>query len=309
MVKIFSGTPEEWDLIVGNEEYSGAFLQSSLWARVLELRGNRVVRIVHDSGSGSLWVYLRILPGVWVWFCPKGPTHTVSQEVIALLQSVAHATIVRCEPLRMESIELPAQQRRDVSPSHTLVTSLEGDFSSHFHEKTRYNMRLAERHGVVVSHVQRTELHRYIPVLHELYGATGTRHEIQAMPQRDMDALFQMGEVWIAEHDGRVIATSVHIGHGKTMTYVHGASLYEARALMGPYALHGAVMRDAASRGFSRYDWWGVAPENAETHPLAGVTRFKRGFGGVYESAPGTFDISVDRFRYGLYTLLRRMRS
>lgn len=316
MAKFFEGTDSEWDELFAGKNYSGLFLQSSLWFRIAAARGQRCVRVIDDAGDPSLWVSLKIIPGIWAWFCPKGPVFEMDADVFSkivnLLQGEFHATIVRTEPAINGYLVEAATKRKDVSPADTLITNLSEDFETlqkSFHEKTRYNIRVAERHGVAVRKLEREEAVARAKELFALYQKTGDRHAIQETPFTHMRALFEFGDIWVAEREGVIIATSVHIGFGDTMTYVHGASDYEAREAMGPYGLHAAAMRDAAARGFQRYDWWGVAPENQEKHRLAGVTRFKMGFGGVRESSPGTFDIPVDRARFALYTLLRRMRS
>jgi lipid II:glycine glycyltransferase (peptidoglycan interpeptide bridge formation enzyme) len=96
---------------------------------------------------------------------------------------------------------------------------------------------------------------------------------------------------------------------GDTATYLHGASSRERRELMAPHLLHWTAMMDAKSWGFRTYDFWGVAPEGVEGHSWAGITRFKRGFGGKYVAYPGTYDVPVDRFWYGLYAATQKLRG
>ncbi len=323
MAKKFSGTNEEWDALVLNAGAQnnawGFVLQSSKWADVLVARGARVVRIVDESNQPSLWTLLKITHGIWVWYCPKGPIvlpeHANEwRALISVLQHERHATVLRIEP----TIAAPEnfKKRKSISPTHSLITLLGNNFESlfkSFHEKTRYNIRVAEKHGVRAVRLTGEMLHQQLHRILSLYTATGERHGISSMPAAELRALVATADVWVAWYENRIIATSFHVGFGDTYTYLHGASSYDDRALMGPYALHAAAMQYAIEQSFARYDWWGVAPENDETHPLAGVTRFKLGFGGSMVSAPGTFDLGIDRLRYSLYTwgvrAAKRMRS
>lgn len=318
MVKIFNGTDEEWDqLVAAGQLYSGALLQSSLWAKVQQARGNVCVRLVDGNGAPSLWVALPIMPFIWVWYCPKGPRELFKKdewgEVVSTLQKIKHAAILRIEPVHdfeMNQGALIFKRRADVSASNTLLTPIlknTDELFKSFHEKTRYNIRVAQKHGIVVKKISKTELPEFEDRILDLYSMTGNRHEISETPRKDLRALFEVADVWAAFSGDKIVATSIHIGFGAVMTYLHGASDYEFRSQMAPYALHWAALQDAAERGFELYDWWGTAPPNALEHRLIGVTRFKLGFGGELTASPGTFDAGIDRMRFGLYTALRRL--
>lgn len=313
MAREFVGTDDQWDALVAAA--GGGFSQSSLWFGVCAARGHACVRLQDAVGALSLWVRLRIAPRVWVWFCPKGPVQLPEehewQDIIRLLQKKNHASLLRIEP-RTAPPSL-FHRRKDVSPSCTLVTSLQQNdetlFRS-FHEKTRYNIRVSERNNISVQKLQGDELTARAPEIFALYHETTVRHEIGRVPNDDVHSLFSFAQVWGAFFGDRLIATSVHVRYGDTMTYVHGASRYEDRAYMGTYALHWTVMRAARDAGCAQYDWWGVAPDGAgEAHPLAGVTRFKIRFGGTRVLSFGTFDLPVDRVRYALYTVAARIRK
>ena len=319
MAKFFEGTDEQWDELEAPHDFSGAVLQSSAWSRVQEARGNVVARIVDADGAPSLWVLLPIALLIRVWYCPKGPcTMPVADEwksITQLLQHRAHASVLRIEPPNKFSLQhgtLNFKRRRDISPAHSFITDIgmeQDELFKTFHEKTRYNIRVAAKHGVVARRLTREEAERRADEILALFADTGGRHGIVATPAADMRALFSACDVWIAVHSGRTVAAALLIGFGSTMTYLHGASDYASRAYMAPYALHWAAMQDAARRGFKKYDWWGISPEAAqETHRLAGVTRFKLGFGGTRVASPGTFDAGIDRVRFALYTLVRRIK-
>ena len=97
---------------------------------------------------------------------------------------------------------------------------------------------------------------------------------------------------------------------GDTATYLHGASSYEHRAAMGPYALHFQIMKEAKKEGYKFYDFWGVNTTYYKLHTTnswAGMTRFKTGFGGQVVDYPGTFDLPLNKFWYTVYRLGRRM--
>lgn len=315
MASLFEGTDALWDSIVSLHDYSGAVLQSSKWVNVQRARGNPFAQIIDEHGNPSLWVALPITPMVWVWYSPKGPAvmpdGTELNSVIAVLQGIKHGTVLRIEPPMGAPSHTGFSRRREISPANTLLTRVDrtdDELMKSFHEKTRYNIRLAMKHEVHVRRMVGDDLIAHADEIVNLYYATGARHDIQPLPREDLKALFSVCEVWAAFFDDRIVATSLHIGFGRIMTYLHGASRYEDRAVMAPHALHWAIMRDARDRGFATYDWWGIAPEDELEHKLSGVTRFKLGFGGERVQSPGTFDLGIDRVRYALYTLATRRR-
>lgn len=313
MAREFVGTDTQWDALVADA--GGGFSQSSLWFLVCRARHHPCVRVLDDAGAPSLWVALRIVRGMWVWFCPKGPAQLPMtgewDAIIKILQRHKHASVVRIEPHTQPPDFF--SPRKDVSPSCTLITTLQHadeELFASFHEKTRYNIRVSERASVEVRQLGDAEIAARTPEILALYHETSSRHDIGRVPQHELESLFPYAQVWGAFVGDRVVATSVHVRFGDTVTYVHGASRYEDRASMGPYALHWTVMRAARDAGATKYDWWGVAPEGAgEAHPLAGVTRFKIRFGGARELSFGTFDMPVDRLRYALYTVAARLRK
>lgn len=319
MAKIFSGSDSEWDTLITPHLYSGAVLQSSVWARVQQARGNPCVRVVDDLGNPTLWVALPIKTGLWVWYSPKGPLAMPAADewkaIVEILQKEKRASVLRIEPphkFLLKQGDFIFSRRADISPTHSLLTDIsvgEEKILKSFHEKTRYNIRVAAKHGVVVKRLSSEEIALHANEIFKLYHQTGGRHRIAATPSDDLRALFQVCDVWVAEHEGKILATSLHMKFGTMMTYLHGASDYEERAHMAPYALHWAVIQGAHQRGCEMYDWWGIAPTDDDiTHKLSGVTRFKLGFGGTRVQSSGTFDAGIDRIRFALYTALRRIK-
>jgi lipid II:glycine glycyltransferase (peptidoglycan interpeptide bridge formation enzyme) len=70
--------------------------------------------------------------------------------------------------------------------------------------------------------------------------------------------------------------------HDQAAIYYYGASASAGRELMAPYALQWAAMRQAKALGATSYDLLGIAPPGTgPMHPWAGISDFKRKFGGT----------------------------
>lgn len=138
---------------------------------------------------------------------------------------------------------------------------------------------------------------------------TARRDKFYLHPKEYYEKLSEMPEIKIfgIYHEDELIATAAVSFWGDTATYLHGASDYEHRALMAPYLLHWEIMKDAKAAGMKHYDFGGIAPKSEPDHYLAGVTRFKSGWGGEYVEYPGSYDYVIEPSWYKIYWLARKI--
>ncbi len=310
-----------------NEEalrLGGDFLQSWEWGTFQEKAGAEIARW---RGDGALALLIkRSLPlGRAYWYCPRGPLGEDGLKKLSDAGALAGADFFRFEPKTDPSAEAGmAKKIRDVQPGQTLLIDLRQDeevLLAAMHEKWRYNIRLAERKGVRVFMAGEKDS-TALDVFWSLMTETTERDRFRAHDKDYYRLMLEtlpgdpsidgqtrpVARLLFAEHDGKILAASLMLYFGRTAIYLHGASSRERREVMAPQALQWHAMQDAKAWGYADYDFWGVAPEGAENHPWAGITRFKRGFGGRYIRYPGTYDVSLSRFWYGLYSFTRRLR-
>jgi len=334
-----------WDAFVASRERS-QFLQSWAWGEFQHKNGRQIFRYGFFNGSELNGVALVIempLPfGQTYWFVPRGPVIENANERNAMRECVqgicaeaknANTLFVRVEPPISASAGSPLEklgaiQSRAIQPADTQYLSLqptEEELLQAMHEKTRYNIRLAERKGVHI----RTAGVEGVPDFWKLNEETTARDGFRSHGQEYYQNMFEALPadtlmLYLAEYEGQVIAANIVSTFGDTTTYMHGASSNTARNVMAPHLLQWRQIQDAKKRGSAWYDFWGIAPSqlvhrshtdgtgvgdaSARQHPWAGITRFKQGFGGELVSFVGTFDIPVKPFAYGLYTLARSLR-
>lgn len=185
----------------------------------------------------------------------------------------------------------------DVQPPDTVLLGLgisEEEILSGMKPKWRYNIRLAEKKGVVVTEEGAESLGEF----YALYRATAARDRISIHPQSYYAALFDSTRgtdarvsVWVARHEGAAIAAIITLMRGSRAVYLYGASSDEKRNLMPAYALQWASIRAARSRGCAEYDFFGIPPREDPGHPMAGLYRFKTGFGGLIAHRTGCVDL------------------
>lgn len=175
--------------------------------------------------------------------------------------------------------------------------------------KGRYNIRVAQRHGVsVVEDNSPQGLADFM----RIYRRTARRQKIEAKPVSYFRTLLSMllplgkASILFAEHGGRRLVTALVVYFGRRATYFFGGSLAVRREVMAPYLLHFEIMRRAKATGCEWYDFWGIAPQDAPDHPWHDISIFKRKFGGVEVGLVPTLDFVYDRGAYQRYVALER---
>ncbi len=171
-------------------------------------------------------------------------------------------------------------------------------------QKTRYNLRLAERKGVLI----RAGSARDIPLLYHMYAETSVRDGFVIRDQSYYEILwstfFQAGlaEPLIAEVEGEAVAALILFYFARKAWYMSGMSRQVHRDKMPNYLLQWEAIRRAKTRACLVYDLWGAPNTLDENDPLWGVYRFKDGLGGQVIRHIGAWDLPVKPNVYRLYT-------
>lgn len=176
--------------------------------------------------------------------------------------------------------------------------------------KTRYNVRLAERRGVTVRHGGAGDLDAF----HAMYAETAARAGFGLRARAYYDDAWRTyldrgdATVILAERDGQALAGVIPVAFGDAVWYLYGASADAGREHMPAHLVQWESLRWAIARGARRYDWWGGPTTADPRDPLAGVGRFKEGFGAALVRQQGAWDFPAGRVRYALYHAAGRAR-
>lgn len=173
-------------------------------------------------------------------------------------------------------------------------------------QKTRYNVRLAERKGVTVRAGGLADL----PLLAQMYRETAARDGFTVrLPAYYLDAWASflrdgLGHLLLAEYDQRPLAAVFLVKYGRRAIYMYGASAEAERQRMPNYLLQWEAVRWAKAQDCVVYDFWGAPDEFVESDPLWGVWRFKAGYNGEIVHHVGAWDYPARPFFYWLYTVV-----
>jgi len=219
------------------------------------------------------------------------------------------AIFLKCEPLsgdrelvdRLLGIGF-IKSKKEIQPQRTIIldiTKSEEELLGEMHSKARYNIRVAEKHGLKIKNSKSKNFWGLIQktAKRDKFG-THTKEYYEKLLELPMTQLF------IVEYRSEIIAANIVIFYEGRATYLHGASDYEYRSLMAPYLLHWEIIRYAKENSFSEYDFWGI-----DEKKWPGVTRFKKGFGGKEVEYIGSYDYVFQPKWYGAYKLRQYLRN
>jgi lipid II:glycine glycyltransferase (peptidoglycan interpeptide bridge formation enzyme) len=204
---------------------------------------------------------------------------------------------------------------QNIQPPRTLVIDMSGSeegILARMKQKTRYNIRLAERKGVRI----RTGTLDDLPALYRMYAETSVRDGFvirdeayyltvwYAFMRPLAEAVAPWAEPLIAEVDGEAVAAIFVFYFAGHAYYLYGMSRETQREKMPNYLLQWEAIKRAKDRGCADYDLWGAPDDFSERDPLWGVFRFKEGLGGSVVRTIGAWDYPASLLWYKAYTQL-----
>ncbi len=184
------------------------------------------------------------------------------------------------------------------------LTKNEDAILSDMKQKTRYNVRLASRKGVVVEEGSEKDFE----MLYKLYAETSIRDGFVIRAKEYYmtvwKTFFDNGQLTplIAKYDGIPLAGLMLFHFQKTAYYIYGMSTNQYRNLMPTYLLQWEAIKKAKSFGCETYDLWGAPNNLSEEDDMWGVYRFKLGLGGVTIGTIGAWDFILKPLVFKLYS-------
>ncbi len=322
--RITEATIPEYEAFVQHHP-KGHFAQSVLWAKQKPSWKWEAVAVRGEDGAicGAMAVLIRKVPGTpftLMYGCRAPVCDVHDRETIAeLLRGLKalakeyHSYVIKLDP------DVPSSDRtfdavmrslgfrlkeggknfEAIQPRYVFRLNIEGkscdELMAAFHQKTRYNIRLAIRKGVEV----KIEGKEAVPAFAALMLTTGVRDGfVTRQPQYFADMLDNLGSharLYMAYIDGEPIAGTLAIHYGDKVWYLYGASSNEHRNLMPNYLLQWSMIQWAVELGCRIYDFRGVSGDLSEDNPLYGLYKFKKGFSGDFVEFIGEMDLVLNR--------------
>lgn len=278
----------------------GSLWQSRGWEKFQRSLGRHtaVYAALEDGRitASALVVIDRTSLGYSTWDIPRGPLVSEPAHQEPLLQAIlSDASREKCLALILSPlVPLPSLPKgaepsgRHVQPEATRIIDLrpsEEEILAQMKQKGRYNIRLAEKHGVEVRVSE--DIGPFAALMTETARRDGFRAHGAAYYGRfltDLPGSFLLLAFLPGQENP--LAGLLGTAWDKTGIYYYGASDHAHRMLMAPYLLQWAAMRRCRDAGSESYDLFGIAPDGAADHPWSTVSDFKAKFGGTVIAYP-----------------------
>lgn len=284
-----------------------SFLQSKEWGQFQESLGRRVFWL-----DEILLIQMPLRLGRSYLYSPRCSDRVLGKDFLRQLKKFKKRRHIffRLEPNIVVSQNLVLGNNFekldfDLQPSKTLILDLtknEEKILAAMHPKTRYNIRLAEKHGVKIKKGE-----EYFDDFWRLLKITAARDGIRPFSENYYRQQLIVTddfrtELWVAEYEKEIIAANLVNFYGDIVTYLHGASSDKHRNVMSTFLLQWEQIKEGRKRGFKKYDFWGFDEQR-----WPGVSRFKKGFGGKAVEYAGAFDLVWSRTWYWAYKIAKKL--
>ncbi len=319
---IKKGNAEEFDKFV-EANPKAHFMQKSSWAGAKsnwKWRGI-ICRDAEKNIVGTVAVLIRKVPVLpySLLYCPRGPVCDLHNEAVftKLVDAVKElGKEFKCCDIKMDPDVMANDDRfRDIALNYgfdlkgdtlsfetaqprfvfrlNVKDRTEDELLESFHQKTRYNIRVAVRRGVTI----KIEGPEAAETFHKIMIETGERDNFGIRSAeyfaQMLESLGEDARLYMAYYNGEAIAGTLAIKCGNKVWYLYGASSNEHRNAMPNYLLQWSMIQWAVESGCEIYDFRGVSGFLDESNPLYGIYKFKKGFNGDLVEFMGEMDLII----------------
>lgn len=327
-------SPEIWTQFVQKQAFT-VFVQSPQYGNFYKTLAEKsfILGILKEGElvGGSLIVTTHARRGNFLYL-PYGPFLPTEDREEALKMFTEHLkkyakkqkySFIRVSPFLEETpqnISLFKNCKYRPAPMHVLaettwildITRSEETLLKNMNKNHRNLIRRCEREGVVITKSKDSmDLSR----LDEMLDVTAKRHNFTKFSKKYIASEFENflpNNTMLFEArlpDGRLDGAAVIMFYGNMACYRHSASLGLDNKLPTSYLLQWEVIKEAQKRGIQWYNFWGIAPPNADSkHPFFGITHFKKGFGGEIRNILHCQDFVVSK-KYYINWIIEQFRK
>lgn len=176
----------------------------------------------------------------------------------------------------------------------------------------RRNIKKAAKAGVEVTVGTPDDL----PEFHRIYRETAERDHFNPRPLAYFQTMFRalLAEdpdrirLYLARHEGDLVAATTWVRVGDHVWYGYGASTTTKREVRGSNAVQWQMIKDAKAAGASVYDLRGITDTVDADDPHVGLIQFKTGTGGEAVEYLGEWDLPLNRPLYKAFDLYMSRR-
>lgn len=202
------------------------------------------------------------------------------------------------------------------------ISKSEEELLKNFHSKTRYNIRVAQKHEVTVSEknsekdfkeylrltnetTNRQKFYAHTPSYHtKMWEVLGSSKHQSPTTSHQLSA-----HLLTAVYKSKTLASWVLFTFHDTLYYPYGASSSEFRNVMASNLIMWEAIKFGKKLGLSKFDMWGaLGSEPDPKDPWYGFHKFKEGYGATHTEFAGSFDLVIKSKVYEIYKVADKAR-
>lgn len=311
----------EWDNLVTHP------LQSWAWGTFREKMGLSIERLGQIENNTLINPYLLtrhpiMFTGKELGYVPKSSIPT--SLLLEYLAKDKKLVSVQFEPDGNETTFLQTENRvlaqlkeaaRPLFTNYTFIldiTKTEEELLKAMHAKTRYNIKIAQKHQVTI---QEDNSSKAFETYIKLTNQTTARQGFYAHSPKYQTTMWEtmhtakIARLFTATYNGEILATWIFFIWKDRAYYPYGASSREHKEVMAPTLLLWEIIRMLKKEGIKSIDLWGaIGPQASPNDPWYGFHRFKEGFHPDLVKTAGSYDFIIHPFYYSSITYANSIR-
>jgi lipid II:glycine glycyltransferase (peptidoglycan interpeptide bridge formation enzyme) len=241
---------------------------------------------------------------------------TLQEAVKSLRETAAEYQLdfVRLEPYGAEATIAGAKRVKDMQPKFASELDLKSDMAELRRNITSSNRNLintAEKRGLRFRvSTDPKDIEIFLPMQADTARDNGFQPQPDDYYRKLVESLMPRGvcHLYIAEHEGKPVASALGFDWGKTRYYAYAASYHELnRQTKAALPLVWWMVTDAKEKEFELFDFGGTAPDDQPNHPWVGQAKFKISLGGKTVERSGTWELPVKSAKYAVYSLAKKV--
>ncbi len=314
-------------------------LQSFEWGEFRKKTGVKVIRraqVENNKIIDGFTLTLHKVPKTkyYIGYLPKGnsPTKEVLEE-LSRIGKEENCIFIQLEPnVKVnEGFDLPSTTYSIKTAAHPLFTKYtfvlnmeptDEELLSKMHSKTRYNIRVAQKHNVeVLEDNSKEAFENYLNLMLEttrrqgFYAHTPTYHKdlFEILPKKtETNTLsYHLLTASYKPEGGKkqTLTSWVLFVFKDHLYYPYGASSREYREVMSNNLTAWEAIKFGRKHKLKYFDMWGaLGPEPDKNDPWYGFHRFKEGYGAELTEFVGSYDLIIKPAIYELYKVADKIR-
>jgi lipid II:glycine glycyltransferase (peptidoglycan interpeptide bridge formation enzyme) len=298
-------------------------LQTKDWAEFRRKTGVKVI----ETKDFILTLHPFPFTNYTIGYLPKGnfPTKAAIEDLKRIGRE-ENAIFIQLEPNVEDNKELEEKiiNLGLVKSAHPLftqytfvldITPSEEELLKSMSQKTRYNIRLAEKKGVkVIEDNSNKAFEDYLKLLEEttkrqgFYAHTPLYHKLmwETLKTRNSELSAHLLK---ADYNGSTLVSWILFVCGDTLYYPYGASSTKFKEVMASNLIMWEAIRFGKKLGLKKFDMWGSLGENPDPNdPWYGFHKFKQGYGAKLVKFVGSYDLVINPLFYNGYKIADKIR-